>query len=427
MTGDDHALGGTVGRMNQYLSYSSSNTAAAVANWDAIRSSSFMYPNSPISNAQIAFLQNQGFDLSVHVNPNCSVWTPADLATYFTTQLTQFTTAYYAAYTPVSHRVHCLTWADWASLPKTELLNGIRLNVSYYYWPDVWVNNRPGMFTGSGMPMRFADTDGSLIDSYQATTQMTDESGQNYPSTIAALLNNATGPAGYYGVFAANMHTDYAPSDGSDGIVQTALSLQIPVVSARQMLDWLDGRNNSTFTNYTWTNNQLGFTVIQDAKAVNLKGMLPRTVSAGSFISLTQNGVAITTTTDSIKGVSYVLFDASGGNYVANYGTTGTTAQNFHLVPTEDTATATITYYLGQNYPNPFSQNTRINYSIPISAEVELVLYDMQGRPVKIMVNGMKEAGNYEYDLNTESLAKGVYIYRMRSGNFTSVKKLVIQ
>ena len=59
MTGDDHALGGTFDRMNEYLSYSSSNNAAAVANWDAVRSSSFMYPGSPITNAQIAFLKTR--------------------------------------------------------------------------------------------------------------------------------------------------------------------------------------------------------------------------------------------------------------------------------------------------------------------------------------------------------------------------------
>ena len=64
------------------------------------------------------------------------------------------------------------------------------------------------MFTGSGMPMRFADIDGTMIDVYQATTQMTDESGQTFPSTIDTLLDNALGAEGYYGVFTANMHTD---------------------------------------------------------------------------------------------------------------------------------------------------------------------------------------------------------------------------
>ena len=58
------------------------------------------------------------------------------------------------------------------------------------------------------MAMRFATTNGNLIDVYQATTQMTDESGQSYPFTAEALMDRALGPEGYYGAFVANMHTD---------------------------------------------------------------------------------------------------------------------------------------------------------------------------------------------------------------------------
>ena len=70
------------------------------------------------------------------------------------------------------------------------------------------MNDRPGLFTGSGMPMRFATSTGAFIDVYQATTQMTDESGQSYPFTIDTLLDRALGPEGYYGAFTANLHTD---------------------------------------------------------------------------------------------------------------------------------------------------------------------------------------------------------------------------
>jgi hypothetical protein len=286
------------------------------------------------------------------------------------------------------------------------------------------------MFTGSGMPMRFADVDGSLIDSYQVPTQMTDESGQTYPKNIDSLLIKATGPTGYYGVFCANMHTDLVSSPGSDAIVQSALALQVPIVSAKQMLDWLDGRNNSTFSNYNWSNSNLSFTVTQDPRALNLKGMLPNTVSAGTFISLTLNGVPANTTTDSIKGVRYILFDALNGNYVATYGiTTPSNAgrQAISIIPTTDTATQETSNYLGQNYPNPFNQNTRINYGIAAMSQVEMILYDMQGRPVKVLVHGMKEAGNYTYDLNTSGLASGVYFYQIRSGNFWQLKKLIIE
>jgi hypothetical protein len=91
--------------------------------------------------------------------------------------------------------------------------------------------------------------------------------------------------------------------------------------------------------------------------------------------------------------------------------------------------TEKLSWFLGQNYPNPvpMSQSTKIEYDVPIASKVELVLYDMQGRPVKIMVNEMKNAGRYSYDLNTGVLAKGLYIYSMRAGSFYDVKKLVVQ
>ena len=83
-------------------------------------------------------------------------------------------------------------------------------------------SNRPGMFTGSGFPMRFADTDGSLIDVYQAATQLTDESGIDVARHITALLDGALGPEGYYGVFTANVHTDEPDNPGADAIVAEA-------------------------------------------------------------------------------------------------------------------------------------------------------------------------------------------------------------
>ena len=95
--------------------------------------------------------------------------------------------------------------------------------------------------------MRFADVDGTTIDVYQATTQMTDESGQTYPFTSDTLFDRALGPLGYYGVFTANMHTDLPTEQPSDAAVNSAIARGVPVVSAKQMLDWLDGRNGSSF------------------------------------------------------------------------------------------------------------------------------------------------------------------------------------
>src|SRR4029434_6577174 len=93
-----------------------------------------------------------------------------------------------------------------------------------------WVQDRPGMFTGSGIPMRFADLDGSLIDVYQAVTQLTDESNISIPGHIAALLDRALGPEGYYGAFTANMHSDSSVTIGANAIVAAAQARGVPVI-----------------------------------------------------------------------------------------------------------------------------------------------------------------------------------------------------
>ena len=61
---------------------------------------------------------------------------------------------------------------------------------------------------GGGFPMRFADIDGTPIDVYQANTNITDESTSAFTAATDALLDNATGPLGYYGAFGINVHTD---------------------------------------------------------------------------------------------------------------------------------------------------------------------------------------------------------------------------
>jgi hypothetical protein len=68
MTGDDHGVGGTVARMNQHAALSPANCNAA--NWECIRSSSYVYPSTPIDPAQVASLTAQGFEIGVHVTMN---------------------------------------------------------------------------------------------------------------------------------------------------------------------------------------------------------------------------------------------------------------------------------------------------------------------------------------------------------------------
>ena len=280
MTGDDHGNGGTAGRFNQYME--DSPPGCVVANWECVRATSYIYPNTAgLTNTEAAAFQSQGFEIGLHVLTNCADWnSQADLESLYTEQLTALAANYPSLNPPATERTHCITWSDWATQPKVELENGIRLDTNYYYWPPEWIQDRPGMFTGSGMPMRFADLNGSMINVYQAATQMTDESGQSYPFTIDTLLSRALGPEGYYGVFTANMHTDTAESSGSDAIVASAQARGVPIVSARQMLTWLDGRNASSFGSIKWSANKLEFTIDHAAGANGLRAMVPTTSSS---------------------------------------------------------------------------------------------------------------------------------------------------
>jgi hypothetical protein len=167
--------------------------------------------------------------------------------------------------------------------------------------------------------MRFAKLDGSLIDVYQVTTQMTDESGQTYPFTIDSLLSNALGPNEFYGAFTANMHTDKPESAGSDAIVAAARSRGVPIISAGQMLTWLDGRNGSSFKQLKWDGNRLEFTVSVGEGGNGIHTLIPMNSLAGVLNEITFNNESILYEKRTVSGVSYADVLSPPGDYRVSY------------------------------------------------------------------------------------------------------------
>jgi hypothetical protein len=318
MSGDDHGHGGTIGQFDTFKADSAAG--CSVADWQCVRATSYVYSNTPITSAQAQAYQSEGFEIAPHLSTNCADFTPQSLQDAWDAQLPDFLASWPKLAAPRTNRTHCIAWSDWASEPKVELANGVRLDLNYYYWPAAWVQDRPGMFTGSGFPMHFADADGSLIDVYQATTQLTDESGIDIATHIAALLDGALGSDGYYGVFAANMHTDDPVHPGADAIVAAAQARGVPVISAAQLLTWLDGRNGSSFQGVRFGAGLLRFSVDRAPGANGLQAMVPVTAASGALTQLTRNGVAVPTSVRTVKGIDYAVFDAAAGDYVAAYG-----------------------------------------------------------------------------------------------------------
>ncbi|HEX4698282.1 MAG TPA: hypothetical protein VH857_02845, partial [Actinomycetes bacterium] len=319
MTGDDHGNNGTAGQFQIFEDESA--PGCSVADWQCIRSTSYMYPSTPITDADVRRFQAAGFEFGLHLSTNCQNFDDASLESDWADQLPAFNASWPGASPPRTSRTHCIAWSTWTGEPEAELRHGVRLDTNYYYWPgDAWVQNRPGMFTGSGIPMRFATKDGSLIDVYQAVTQMTDESDIDIAMHIATLLDNALGSNGYYGAFTANMHTDSAPHAGAQAIVDAAVARGVPVVSAAQMLTWLDGRNNSSFGGVSYANGRLRFAVSRAPGSNGLMGMVPANAGAGGLTQLTRDGAAVPIKHRTVKGIDYLTFDAAAGSYVATYG-----------------------------------------------------------------------------------------------------------
>ncbi len=83
-------------------------------------------------------------------------------------------------------------------------------------------------------------------------------------------------------------------------------------------------------------------------------------------------------------------------------------------------------YHLAQNYPNPFNPTTMIEFTIPVAGAVSLKIYDIAGREAATLIDADLPAGEYRSSFNASRYSSGTYFYHLRSGSFSSVKKMLL-
>jgi len=83
-------------------------------------------------------------------------------------------------------------------------------------------------------------------------------------------------------------------------------------------------------------------------------------------------------------------------------------------------------YRLSQNYPNPFNPSTKIDFSVPLSGNVTIKLYDILGRETATILDNEMKAGSYTVDFDASKLSSGAYFYRMSSGSFVKTMKMLL-
>jgi len=108
-----------------------------------------------------------------------------------------------------------------------------------------------------------------------------------------------------------------------------------------------------------------------------------------------------------------------------------TTADTTIVLSTSDHAFLPKDHKLYQNFPNPFNPVTTIYYDVPVKNNVDIMIYDLLGRRVKTLYNGMKNPGNHSVIWNGKDnfgkpVSAGVYFYQFHAGDFVQTRKMVL-
>lgn len=316
MAGDDHGLSNAVGTeriLNNWLNKSA--TDCSVSDWECVRASHYTYESASLTNTRALQYHNLDFEIGDHVANGCvNFASHASLTAEYTSNLATWRAKYTSIPNQVSHRFHCYVWSNWDSQPIVEYANNIRYDLNYLAFPGAWIGTRAPIITGSGMNMRLTDADGDMLDVRQGVSNVDDQAANAV--NIDALLDNALGADGYYGVFGSH----YDMSNPFDVTLYTSASARnVPMISSVQALTWFDGRESSTFTNMTGSNGLFGFTITAAEGAHGLKAMMPIQDAGGTLSTLTLGGSTVSYDTRTVKGVQYAVFSAAPGTYSATY------------------------------------------------------------------------------------------------------------
>lgn len=95
-------------------------------------------------------------------------------------------------------------------------------------------------------------------------------------------------------------------------------------------------------------------------------------------------------------------------------------------VATEESDPLPERFALFVNYPNPFTHRTNIRFALPQPAEVTLTVYDLLGREIETVRQGLFPAGEHQVSWQAGDFASGIYFYRLQAGDFVKTHKMLL-
>lgn len=252
-------------------------------------------------------------------------------------------------YGPVPHtvRTHRVLWSGWTESARWQASLGIRMNFDYYHvGPSLQKKNGEwvyGHLTGSGMPMKFMDDQGRILDIYQQLTQIADEhlipmdvpgwggwsqlSPQEAVEVAKHLLDRSLD--GDYCAIGGQFHVDPFQLGGDpaekggiflEGALDYAQQLGVPILSAQEWLDFTDLRHESNFADMVWDSNAstLTFRLLPPEQPDStLTVLLPITHTDKTLSTISVDHVTTSTSTRLVLGgVEYALVIVSAQEHL---------------------------------------------------------------------------------------------------------------
>lgn len=297
-------------------------------------------PFIPPTPSRIADWRARGHEFGLHP------YVDEDLETGWQDYWQEFTGLGYGPVSPTV-RTHRILWTGWVETARLQASYGIRLNLDYYHWGPAfcketgeWVH---GHLTGSGLPMKFVDQQGRILNIYQQLTQLADEH----------LLNAASGPAklsaeaavevsqtllrhsldGAYSAIVTNFHVDpFATVEKPatevahwlEGTLDYAAAQGVPIWSAAEWLHFTEVRHDADLEEVQWhpAARRLSFQLAaQAAPDVELTVMVPLWHGEDRLAQVEVDGQPIKHGERKVGGVSYGWVSIGAGSHqvVATY------------------------------------------------------------------------------------------------------------
>ncbi len=248
-------------------------------------------------------------------------------------------------YGPVSPtvRTHRILWTGWVETARLQASYGIRMNLDYYHYGPAFRDKagewRYGHFTGSGLPMRFVDEQGRILNIYQQPTQLVDEQvirmpwglgGADIPVEAAIEIARTVlqqSIAATYSAVAAQFHIDPFAIGGDlavkagrwlESTLDYAAEQGIPIWSAAKWLGFTEARHNTTLERMQWDplGQRLSFYLIAPATSqVDLTILIPQQHGEARLARVEVDGAAMVYHQRNLGGDSYAAISVGAGSH----------------------------------------------------------------------------------------------------------------